>query len=200
MRDIFFQPWIGKKYQESRLLILSESAYSWDANGKTWDPGRSHPKRSLCHWIKHLEKRTYFSSMSKALCGAERPTTEQALRAWSECAYTIYVPKTVGIGARTRPSSEQWQEARLEFLRLIEKMRPQPLKIVVTGFDMWNRHMPGCTGPHLDDFRQSYKLSNGNLVWCLAIPHPANTRQGFRWKEIGDRIRQFRAAKFQASA
>lgn len=200
MSTPYFKTWFGKNsrivenHNETRFLILSESAYSWiDDNQKIWHPSPLHPKGSLIHWVKHLDQKTYFSSMSKALCRRETPTTEQAMQEWNECAYTIYVQKTVGLGARSRPSSQQWKEAKYHFLSLIENIRP--LKVLVTGLDMWNRRMPGCNGPHYSDTLQAYRLSDGVLVWCLALAHPSNRTTGFRWKEVGEDIRLFRSAR-----
>jgi hypothetical protein len=194
VNGVYFKPWLGENYGKTKTLILGESAYGWrDKNGRIWHPSPSAPKKSLFYWLKHLEKRNYFSSMSKVLCKTDHPTTEQAKREWNEYAYAIYVQGTVGEGARKRPSSLQWECAAHLLLRLIENLRP--LKIIVTGLDMWNHHMPGCNGPHLRDDLQAYKLSDGTLVWCLALPHPANTRQGFKWEKIGESIRQFESAK-----
>jgi hypothetical protein len=186
----FFKPWCGKNYENTKILILSESAYSWEENGKVWHPSPSHPTKSLLHWINHFEKRTYYRSLSQALCNSEKPTIEQALNEWNNVAYTIFVQSTVGIGARKRPSSAQWKEAKQHFLNLIERISPK--KVIVTGLDMWNKHMPGCNGPHRTDYIQAYKLTDGSLVWCLAIPHPSNSTWGFRWDKIGKQINDFK--------
>jgi uracil-DNA glycosylase len=113
--------------------------------------------------------------------------------AWNEYAYTIFVQGTVGFGARIRPSKEQWEDAKRHFRALIEEIRPT--RVIVTGKDMWNRHMEGCDGPHLSDDLQAYRLKDGSLVWCLAVPHPSNTKQGFRWELVGESIRKFRSEK-----
>jgi len=98
----------------------------------------------------------------------------------------------VGIGARKRPSASQWEEAAKQFLHLIEDIRP--LKVIVTGSEMWRHHMLP-TAIQRSDSLQAYRLSDGILVWCLALPHPSNSLVGFKWEEIGARIRRFKDAK-----
>ncbi|MGB8579786.1 MAG: hypothetical protein WCD47_03130 [Candidatus Sulfotelmatobacter sp.] len=191
MEARFFKPWKGKKFSTTKLLILSESAYNWRDNGKLHTPSPRHPKTSLLWNIKNFGKVRYFTQMSRALCGSKSPAVEEMLTAWNEYAYTIYVQGTVGFGPRSRPTQRQFRDAGPHFLKLIEKIHP--LKVIVTGKTLWN-HMPPPSVNHRD--RKAYTLSDGTLVWCLAIPHPANRITGFTWRRLGKRIRQFRSAKF----
>jgi hypothetical protein len=192
MGRAYFKPWRGSHYDDTKILILSESAYSWQgADGSIGNPSPTHPKKSILWFINRFPRRGYFTRMNRALCGTKDPSAEQMRRAWEDYAYTIYVQRTVGEGARTRPSPAQWKEASEHFLSLIEDMKP--IKVIVTGHDMWKR-MP-FTFEGDDAYLQAYKLSNGNLVWCLALPHPSNSRVGFKWEEIGEQIRRFRAMK-----
>lgn len=123
------------------------------------------------------------------------PTAEQMCQVWDEYSYTVFVQESVGQGAGTRPTLEHWQKAGPLFLSLLEKIRP--LKIIVTGKDMWGK-MLECYARLLDDL-QAYRLSNGELVWCLALPHPANRREGFNWERIGESIHLFSATNFPTS-
>ncbi len=199
MSGSYFVPRIGRKYNTTKVLILSESAYSWlDEDGEVVDPGPSHPTENLNFWgIEHFGKRVYYTPMGQALCGKKSPSRDELEQAWDEYAYTIFVQGTVGLGAKSRPTKEQWLEAEPNLISLIEKMTPRPLKIIVTGKTMWNNHMK-CTGPHLCDDIQAYKLSDGTLVWCLALPHPANREAGvgFQWEWVGQHIRTFRSFDF----
>jgi hypothetical protein len=46
----YFEPWKGEKFGKTKLLILSESAYSWrDEDGKVVDPGPTHPTENLLY-------------------------------------------------------------------------------------------------------------------------------------------------------
>lgn len=193
MNTPFFKPCIGNKFSAVKLLVFSYSAYSWrDRSGKVHTPPPSHPKSSLHGSFEEGPgKPRYFAGMSRALCGCKAPTPEEAKKAWDECAYTIYIQRTVGLGARSRPTSEQFKNAGQNFLALIEKMRPS--KVIVTGKTMWNK-MPR-TSAHRGNNVQAYSLSDGTLVWCLAVPHPSNSTEGFNWKKVSENIRRFRAAK-----
>lgn len=187
----YFKPWTGKKFSSTKLLILSESAHNWCDNGKLRIPSPEHPKRSLLWNIKNFGKVRYFTQMSRVLCASKSPGVQEMLISWNEYAYTIYVQDTVGFGARSRPTPKQFRDAGPHFLKLIEKTHP--LKVVVTGKTLWN-HMPPPSLERRD--RKAYRLSDGALVWCLAIPHPANRTTGFNWRMLSKRIRRFRSAKF----
>jgi hypothetical protein len=193
-----FEPYIGKKYHSTRTLILSESAYSWQGqDGKIVDPASSHPTENLRYWgIDHFRKPGYYMAMGRAICGVKEPTPDQLKRTWNEYAYTIFVQGTVGFGAQKRPTDKQFKASCTPFLQILEKIRP--LRVIVTGKTMWNHYMPSCTGPHLCDDLQAYKLSDGILVWCLAVPHPSSRgkNEGFQWERVGRAIRAFKSAKF----
>jgi hypothetical protein len=188
---LYFKPWHGERFSTTKLLILSESAYDWpDEAGKLRTPSRTHPKTSLLWSIKNFREVRYFTQMSRALCGSETPAVEERREAWNEYAYTIYVQRSVGLGARSKPTPKQFREAACHFLALIEKLRP--LKVIVTGTTLWSRMPP--TSVHRGDL-EAYTLSDGTLVWCLAVPHPANRTVGFDWKRVGKSIHRFRSTK-----
>jgi hypothetical protein len=188
----YFKPWYGKKFRATKLLILGESAYDWpEEDGKRRTPQPTHPRTSLLWSIKKFGEVQYFTRMNRALCASESPTVERMTKAWNEYAYAIYVQGTVGLGARRRPTQQQFRDAGLHFLRLIEKL--QPSKVIVTGIVLWNA-MPSTTIRSGESLK-AYMLSDGALVWCLAIPHPANRQVGFNWKRVSKRIRWFRSAK-----
>lgn len=194
MGEIRFEPWIGSEYCRTRLLIVSESAYSWKENGKVVGPGPTHPRFQILRSMECFPEQKYYAAITRALCGKQSPTYDEQLNAWNQCAYTIFVQGTVGLGARTRPSDKQFRQAWPIFLETIQKMDPRPLKVVITGMTMWN-NMVGIDGPHLSDHLQALRLSSGDLVWCLAIPHPASGL-GFQWKWVGERIQAFRSIDF----
>jgi hypothetical protein len=192
MNMSYYNPWIGKDYNTTKTLILSESAYSWrDRSGKAIHPSPSHPEDSLFQWIDRFPKQRYFAAMSRVLCGTESPDIDQMRREWNKHAYSIYVQRSVGLGARVRPSHQQWRDAGPHFLSLIEKIRP--VKVIVTGKQMW-KQMPSAAGFLLDDL-QAYRLSDDSLVWCLALPHPSNSHQGFQWRNYSDSVRIFKSTQ-----
>jgi hypothetical protein len=196
MKGLYFKPWKGTNYESARLLILSESAYSWVENGERVDPPPSHPTSTVRHLgIKYFGGNKYFRDLGRALCGKESPTRSELEKAWNDCAYSIFVQGTVGLSAKSRPTKTQFDEAGLPFLELLEKIRP--LKVVLTGKMTWN-HLPPFHGPHLCEDLQACKLSDGSLVWGLAVPHPGNRQkgEGFVWERVAGALRAFRAATF----
>lgn len=189
----YFEPWKGANYNKTKVLILSESVYSWRDEGQNLIvPTSSHPEENLRYWINHFGKRGYYTSMGRALCRTKTPTIVELKRAWNDYAFIPFVQSSVGEGWKSRPTKKQWKDAAACFEPLIEKYRPR--KIIVTGVTMWNHHMPGCTGPHLCSDLQAYKLSDGSLVWCLAVPHPS--RGFFQWERVGRAIHAFRSVQF----
>jgi hypothetical protein len=195
MKGPYFKPWKGSNYESTRLLILSESAYSWKENGKRVDPGPTHPTRMVQWGIKHFGENKYHRDLGRALCGKRAPSLSELEAAWNDVAYTIFVQRTVGSSVEKRPNTTRFGEAHTPFLHLIEKIRPS--KVVVTGKAMW-KQMPACHGPHICDDLQAYKLSDGSLVWALAVPHPGNRQrgEGFVWERVEAAIRAFRSMKF----
>jgi hypothetical protein len=189
----YYEPWIGKDYERFRVLIMSESAYDWlGDDGEINTPQRSHAKAGIPWHIANFGQNQYFKSLNRALCGKLTPSAEEMEGAWDGLAYTIFVQESVGRGAGKRPKSHQWQDAGPHFLALLENIRP--LKVMVTGKDMWEM-MPDTALRLLDEL-QAYRLLNGELVWCLALPHPANRRGGFKWETIWESIRLFRETSF----
>ncbi len=195
MDERYFQPWVGNNFSDTRTLLMSESTYNWLGDeGEVETPQPTHPEGSI-HWnIENFGKNRYFTQVNRAICGRANPGADEMLTAWQDFAYTVFVQESVGFGAGVRPTKSQWQCAGPHFLQLIEELRP--LKVIVTGKDMWDI-MPECSVRLLNDI-QAYKLKDDSLVWCLALPHPANRTDGFPWQGIGESIRVFRKTSFPA--
>jgi hypothetical protein len=190
MERAFFEPWIGSEYQKTRLLILGESAYGWK-EGMKLEP--SHPRVQVQHWMENFGEQPFFREIGRALCGKKSPDYEELERAWGRCAYTIFVQTSVGFGPRNRPTRAQWEHSQLLFPEILRSIDPLPRKVVVTGKTMWNNWFPPFDGPHLCDDLQAYRFEDGQLVWCLAVPHP---RAGFNWERNGRGMRAFVEATF----
>ncbi len=193
MSKPFFSPWIGENYNVERVLVMSESTYDWiGEDGENYTPQPSHAQDSIPWHIENFRHNRYFTALNRALCGQYEPSSQRMQQAWDGYAYTIFVQESVGQGPGIRPTPEHWHQAGLHFLSLIEEIRPQ--KVIVTGGEMW-KQMPECSLHMLDDL-QAYRLLDGTLVWCLALPHPANRITGFNWAEIAETIRLFKATEF----
>ena len=196
MNERYFQPWVGKNYPASRILLLSESTYDWlNDEGEVATPQSTHPGDSLLWNVEHFGRNRYFTQMNRSLCGKHTPSVGEMMEVWQDLAYTIFVQDSVGFGSGVRPAGTHWQQAGPHFLNLLEELRPT--KVIVTGKEMWDR-MPDCSVRLVDDI-QAYKLKDNSLIWCLALPHPANRTQGFSWEAISASISLFRAAIFPAS-
>lgn len=169
MGKAYFKEWVGKSYKPGGLMILSESAYSWRNAGALVDPSSNHPSISVRDNIERNDGARYFTLLNQALCGSHTPTPSEKSKIWERCLYTIYVQRSVGEGPRVRPLQSDWASAGEPFLNLLNKHRPS--KLIVTGKTMWQK-MPECQVRLLDNL-QAYELTKGELVWCLALPHPA---------------------------
>lgn len=193
MTKPYFTPWQGSDYAKHRTVILSESTYDWPVNGDVFSPKPDHAISSVEQAIEEDQHAQYFKRLTQAICECERPTPAQRRDRWNEFAYTIYVQRSVGRGAGVRPRKSLWDEAHDMFPGQLAGIEPKPRKLIITGKDAWNR-MPDTHAWLLNDL-QAYRF-DGGLLWCLALPHPANRLQGFNWQEVGRSIRAFMATSF----
>jgi hypothetical protein len=126
-----------------------------------------------------------------ALCGEEFPTIQRRKAEWSKVAYTIYVQSRMK-SPKHRPTASDWKEAEQPFLDLIEHYRPK--RLVVTSLTTWKRmpdaHVQPC------DYYCAYRLANGQLVWCMGVPHPSARMADARWEITAWRIRKFQSLRF----
>jgi hypothetical protein len=166
------RPRIGKNYSSSHLLILGESAYSWEENGEIVHPDLEHSTGTVNWAIEawEREKIPHFTAcIMRALARKYDPNEQERHDAWDSCAFTNYVNETVGLGAGTRPTPEMWERAKKPFLALLEKLKPSPSRIIVTGEEMWS-NMPDTAVHRCDDI-QAYELPDGSLAWTCARAH-----------------------------
>jgi hypothetical protein len=197
--DCYYEPWLGERYAAAQTLILSESAYSWTEDGEILQPAPSHPTDCVEWAIERFDEvpgSSYFGKMTRALCGRQDPSRSERLDAWNYYAYSIYIPRTVGEGAASPKTTAMWAAAKPQFQSLIARL--QPRKIIVTGHEAWGK-MPDECCAMLADNLQAYRLPSGKLAWCLAIAHPANRTNGFRWEEVAAQIKAFRGTTFPES-
>lgn len=179
-----FQPWVGKHYNETRLLLLGESAYAWeDENGQRWAPTLDHPTELVNEVLDDFENANRFMKMlSQGLAGEEEPSNERLRHVWHRVAFTDYVGGAVGEGPRERPTPDMWRASECAFhLDILNKLRPW--RIIVLGKDMW-REMPE-TNVYMTDDVQGYSLADGSVAVCFALHHPA---AGLCWIRLADTI------------
>lgn len=177
------EPWVGPRYDATRLLILGESAYSWwdDETGDVVHPPDQHcsdlVRRVLEDFDDCMRNLRFMVLLSRGLTGEHHPSEETLRFAWERVAFTNYITTTVGVGARLRPSDAQWNDAKSAFPELLDRLLP--LRVVVLGKSMWGK-MPGADFYFTDDV-QGYRLADGSRATCWAVNHPAG---GLSWKQL----------------
>lgn len=183
-----WMPWQGQGYAARKLLLLGESCYSWRENGELIHPQPDHPVM-LAEWAMAEPNTTigFLRKLTRALCGVETPTVEQAQAVWQSVAFTNYVPVAVGEGHAANPDRAAWAQAANELPDLLNMLSPRV--VIVLGKDMWSR-MPETQVIH-GDLVQGYTLENGETAMCHVIAHPS---RGPSWTEYASFIRDAEAA------
>lgn len=170
-------PWQGTNYAARRLLLLGESCYSWRENETLVHPQPDHPIM-LAEWAmaEPNDSIGFLRKLTRALCGVERPSVEQAQVAWQSVAFTNYVPVAVGEGHAANPDRNAWRQAAEEWPDVLNLLHPRV--VIVLGKEMWNR-MPE-TQVVLGDLVQGYSFKSGQTAMCHVIAHPS---RGPSWTE-----------------
>jgi hypothetical protein len=172
--------WVGKNYEAHRLLMLGESAYSWLEGEEVVHPTPRHAE-VLVELALAGERARFMKMLTRGVAGSFDAPPEQVEAAWSRVAFTNYVDGTVGIGARVRPSEDQWHAAAKAFPAMLKDLRPR--NVIVLGKTMWSR-MPDADVWLTDDV-QGYRLEDRSVTMCWAVPHPA---AGLSWQRLAQLI------------
>jgi hypothetical protein len=181
-----FTPWKGHEFHGTRLLILGESAYSWeDDSGILREPGPDHSILLVEDAKKDIDRSRFMKMVSQGLANDENPSIERLAEVWNKVAFTNYVPELVGKFIvpkdRPRPSSRHWERAKAEFRDILELI--EPLRLIVLGRTMWEEMPAADYGDGKG--AQAYELSTGELCWCQPLPHPA---RGLDWRRLAATI------------
>jgi hypothetical protein len=169
--------WKGARYDERRLLLLGESAYSWmDEEGIETDPSPRHAKELVERAIRG-DRARFMNLLTRGLVGVrDHLSPSEVNAAWSGVAFFNYIIGTVGLGPHVRPSQEQWNSAALAFPSRLAQLAPR--NVVVLGRTMWGR-MPEAEHWLTDDV-QGYRFPCGECV-CWAVQHPS---RGLSWQRL----------------
>lgn len=177
-----FQPWVGREYDRTRLVILGESAYSWWVGDELRHPSPQHSIESVQWAIENFPNcGRFFGMMARALANAENPKKDHLQFVWDRVAFTNYVSGTIADSARTRPTRAMWADARRDFLPQLSKLAPR--RVIVLGTTMWAM-MPEADIYIADDV-QSYRLDSSEIVMCCAVNDPAG---GLSWRKLASVI------------
>jgi hypothetical protein len=134
------EPWIGKDYTGTGLLLLGESAYSWMEGDDVKHPSPRHA-HDLVEWVlTDFPAGRFMTMLTRALTLEEWPDQARIESAWGRAAFTNYVPGSIGIGSRIRPTREMWQEAERNFPALLTSLSPRT--IIVLGKELWGMMPP----------------------------------------------------------
>jgi hypothetical protein len=177
-----FQPWKGREYDSTRLLILGESTYSWLEADERRHPSPQHSIETVRWAIDNFPNcGRFFAMVSRALANEENPTKDRLQYVWDRVAFTNYVSVTVSVtvedGPRTRPTPVMWADAKRDFLPEVSKLAPK--RVIVLGTTMWGE-MPEADIYITDDV-QGYRLGDGEIMMCCAVNHPAG---GLSWRKL----------------
>lgn len=178
-------PWKGRDYDKTRLLLLGESAGSWRNKDGIWqNPSLDLPSELVEEVIEGLGGNSRFANcLSWGLAGEEWPSKEQQRRVWDRVAFTDFVNGTIGRGPGTRPTSKMWEAAKRAFPKLLAELKPQ--RVIVIGKTMWG-WMPR-THVYVSADMRGYKLPNGEVAMCWALPHPSFGH--LSWERLANAIR-----------
>jgi hypothetical protein len=116
-----FHPWIGPKYDVTRLLLLGESAYSWWEDDEERHPSTEHSKESVQSSIEKFPQcGRFFAMLSRALANEQNPDSDRLRYVWNHVAFTNYVSTTVGNGSRVRPTAKMWDDSSIPSFFVIQ--------------------------------------------------------------------------------
>ncbi|WP_163391877.1 hypothetical protein [Enterovibrio norvegicus] len=174
---MYFQPWVGSNYEDGfvdgkKVLILGESHYEWQEN-QILEPTLT------CDCIKGQfsggTTKQFWTNIALSLLGYI-PNKDQREEFWNSVAFSNYIQSSVGRGARTRPTKEQWLKGKETFFELLEARQPQI--VVVLGYELWgNLPESGVRGKDLTlqprNRHWAYQLTNGANVYALGFKHPS---------------------------
>jgi hypothetical protein len=98
------QVWRRAQYEDTRLLLLGESAYSWMEDGEVVHPSPRHAVELVEDVIENFPTQRFMNTLSRAITSEKYPNKEHLRLAWNRVAFTNYVEGSVGIGSRIRPT------------------------------------------------------------------------------------------------
>ena len=181
-----FRPWVGNHYDETRLLLLGESAYSWrDENNELQHPTLDHPTimvNEVLNDFRNAADMRFIRMLSQGLAGDREPSRERLHHVWHRVAFTDYVGGTVGEGPGEHPTPDMWEAAGHAFRPdILNSLRPR--RIIVIGKTMWSQMPKGDV--HLTDDMQGYFLDDHSVAMCWALHH---TSAGVGWTRLADTI------------
>lgn len=180
--------WLGSNYAETRLLLLGESAHTWEEDGKTYQPGPDHARGLVEDIIEKMstgkikKENRFMVMLSRGLCGEECPDRTKLEGAWARVAFANYVGEAVS-AARVSPTSEMWEKAEKNFPAILEELHPR--NVIVLGERMWGK-MPSAPLWLTNDV-QGYEISENAFAICWNVSHPTASK-GLSWRRLASLV------------
>ena len=201
-----FEPWIGECYGSSnslglpaRLLVLGESHYG--------ARGRPSITREVVGEVFGEDvpyRYRFFTSIFKALCGAEREPRREALEEFCHAiAFYNFIQEMIDAPG-VRPSEEAWAGGIAPFFGCLDMLKPS--HVVACGFRLWNNLPSECykrlaaeterdiLGRLPDRYKASGRTDPGDWVGryaydgasclILRIKHPSVAFSAAQWRPL----------------
>ncbi len=174
---MYFKPWVGSKYESGfiygkKVLILGESHYEWEDN-QTLEPTLT--RDCIKGQFSGGSTKQFWTNIAVSLLGY-KPNMDEREKFWNSVAFSNFVQSSVGRGARTRPSKEQWLKGKETFFEILEDLKPQ--LVIVLGYQLWgNLPESGVRGRDLASQQRNrhwiYQLADGTDVYAVGFRHPS---------------------------
>lgn len=155
----FFKPFKGENYTNGfagrgkKLLLLGESSFlPKGENPSDYRNGRksvaNYIRDDICaHWMTRIESQSSFvGRLQCLLTNKTEPSVAEVQQAWSQVAFTNYIPifagkgiysdTSAGEGAPAEKNKEHWQAGRAYIENVINNVQPD--RVLVLGKMVWN--------------------------------------------------------------
>ena len=168
--NVKFQPWVGDNYENENLkiLVLGESHY-----GNAEENKETFTQDVIKSWALREEGSIkFFTTIAKILSDKTEVylSDDDAKEFWHKVAFYNYVQDFVGEEARMRPTELMWKEAKLPFIQVVNKLKPNIVVVL---------------GSHLGEYIEEYADQFENTIFCYWY-HPSTPRYFKYQKSLED--------------
>lgn len=165
MSNLFFTPWVGKNYLNSKekILLIGESHYHGFEYTETF--------------TNEIVEEFIEGSPYKFYVNAGSLFYDDARKIWNNIAFSNLIQKCFG-NALEQPTTADKKNAGLAFSELLRTLQPD--KVVVLSKRMWASWLPDNEGKKLSELKEGNRFST---VWefptgagtckCIGVCHPS---------------------------
>jgi len=199
MRNVFFKPWIGERFESSgylgkKLLVLGESHYCEIEQicaecGITGMVGcndftNSTVRKFLAYKFSGTAHRRWMNTYTRFgnVMENRRLNADETAALWSSIAFYNYVQIAV-TDKRTPPSAENFRISEEAFLRVVRELSPD--LIIAWGDRLWGNMPSTGRDVQIQDTRYYvYRFDNGLAVPAVSVYHPSTSHFNFGSHEL----------------